>query len=477
MVELRPLTLRRNDMQEKHFKIVSPGSGEVFAERSYASDNDITDALTKAERIAPDWKRTPLQDRISICEKAVKFFVENADAWGEEITRMMGRPVRYAPNEIKVSFQERARYMINIAPEAMGDVGVAEKEGFHRFIRREPLGTVLVLAPWNYPYLTSVNVIIPSLLAGNRVILKHSEQTAICAERYLQAFQAAGLPEGVFQFLHLTHDQVAGLIHNPIIDYVAFTGSVDGGRAISKAVSDRFINAGLELGGKDPAYVCRDADWEYTIENIVDGVFFNSGQSCCAIERIYVEASIFDDFLHDFVALTKKYQLGDPLDTNTTLGPMVRKSNALQANSQLEKAISEGAKTNIPSGIFPELEIPYLAPQVLTNVSQTMDIMQEESFAPFIGIMPVKDDGEAIRLMNDSQYGLTASIWTRDMERAISIGNQVQTGTWFMNRCDYLDPELAWTGIKNSGRGCTLSILGYEYVTRPKSYHLKFNTR
>ncbi|MCB0688640.1 MAG: aldehyde dehydrogenase family protein [Saprospiraceae bacterium] len=462
---------------KRTFKIISPGSGEVFAERPYATNDLINATLERAGRMNQVWKETPLGERIDICQKAVDYFVRNADPWGEEITRMMGRPIRYSPYEIKGGFQERARYMIDIAPEMLSEIRTRDKEGFQRFIQREPLGTILVLAPWNYPYLTSVNVVIPALLAGNSVILKHSEQTAICAERYLEAFEYAGLPAGVFQYLHLDHAQVASLINEPQIAYVAFTGSVEGGRAIQSAVGKRFITAGLELGGKDPAYICEDADWNYTIDNVVDGSFFNSGQSCCAIERIYVQQSVYERFIEDFVNLTKKYVLGDPLDPATTLGPMVRKSNAELAKVQLSAALKAGARPQIPEGTFPNLPTPYLAPQVLTSVDHQMEVMTEESFAPIIGIMPVANDAEAIRLMNDSQYGLTASIWTSNMDRALQIGNEVDTGTWFMNRCDYLDPELAWTGVKNTGKGCTLSRLGYEHLTRPKSFHLKYKTQ
>ena len=256
---------------------------------------------------------------------------------------------------------------------------------------------------------------------------------------------------------------------------MAFTGSVGGGAAVQEALSKRFINAGLELGGKDPAYVRADTNLENAIENLVDGSFFNSGQSCCGIERIYVDERIFDDFVEGFVELTKKYQLGNPLDEVTTLGPMVRTSAAEYAQKQIDQSIHEGAKALIDPNMFSAHDpaTPYMAPQVLINVDHSMEIMTEESFAPVVGIMSVKDDNEAVKLMNDSQYGLTASIWTDDLERAIALGDKIETGTFFMNRCDYLDPELAWTGVKNSGRGCTLSSLGYDVLTRPKSFHMK----
>jgi acyl-CoA reductase-like NAD-dependent aldehyde dehydrogenase len=312
-------------------------------------------------------------------------------------------------------------------------------------------------------------------MAGNAVILKHSAQTPLCAERFAEAFESAGLPSGVFQYLHCGHDAIARMIESPGIDFVAFTGSVAGGHAIQSAVSRRFIAAGLELGGKDPAYVRADADLNHTIENLVDGAFFNAGQSCCGIERIYVHEDVFVDFLDGYLALTKSYRLGNPLDEQTTLGPMVRTSAAEFVRGQIQEAIVQGAAAHINAQDFAAdaAGTPYLAPQVLTDVDHDMRVMTEESFGPVVGIMAVKDDEQAIALMNDSVFGLTAAVWTSDPEAALAIGDRIDTGTWFMNRCDYLDPALAWTGVKDSGRGCTLSRLGYESLTRPKSYHLR----
>jgi len=389
----------------------------------------------------------------------------------------MGRPIAQSPGEVR-GFEERARYMMSIAAISLADIDPGPKQGFRRFIRREPLGVVLVLAPWNYPYLTSVNAVVPALLAGNAVILKHSNQTPLCAERFAECFQEADLPDGVFQFLHCSHDQSAEMIGSPLIDFVCFTGSVEGGHAVQKAASARFIGAGLELGGKDPAYVRADADMAHAIENLVDGAFFNSGQSCCGIERIYAHEKIYDEFVDGFVKLTRQYRLGNPLDAATNLGPMVRVRAAEYARRQVSEAIAGGAKSLVDAKAFPADRegTPYMAPQVLVEVDHTMRLMSEESFAPVIGIMKVKGDDEAIALMNDSRYGLTAAIWTSDMDAALSIGERVETGTWFMNRCDYLDPALAWTGVKDSGRGCTLSHIGYEQLTRPKSYHLRITT-
>ena len=457
----------------KSFQIISPANGDVYAERSYADQQTVRDCLDRSAKAFQYWGSTPLNKRRDICNRAVEYFKDHADEWGREITMMMGRPIRYSPAEISSGFAERAEYMINCADRALNPINLPEKKGFRRYIKKEPLGSVLVLCPWNYPYLTAVNAVIPALMAGNTVILKHADQTALCAERFSEAFSHAGLPEGVFQFLHITHEQVAEAIGDNTIKHIAFTGSVEGGRAVQKAASQRLISTGLELGGKDPAYVAEDADIVYSAEGVAEGAFFNSGQSCCGIERVYVHKNICDDFLDKLVDVTKKYVLGDPMKPETTLGPMVRISNAKRADEEISRAIKYGAKPLIKSSDFPDLGYPWLAPQILVNVDHSMDIMREETFAPVIGVMPVEDDEEAIRLMNDSPHGLTASVWTRDSEKAIAIGDRIETGTWFMNRCDYLDPALAWTGIKNSGRGCTLSELGYDHLTRPKSYHLK----
>ncbi|MCE7043496.1 aldehyde dehydrogenase family protein [Dyadobacter sp. CY312] len=456
-------------------KTISPIDGSVFVERNVADDVSIETALTKAALAQKEWRKTTLAEREMICRKAVEYFLDHADEIGLELTWQMGRPIRYTANEIRKGFQERAKYMISVAEKALADVAVEEIDGFKRFIRRDPLGVVFVIAPWNYPYLTSVNSVIPAIMAGNAVILKHAQQTPLCAERYAAAFKYAGLPSGVFQYLHLSHDQVAGIIADERIDYVAFTGSVEGGHAVQDAINKRFIVGGLELGGKDPAYVRADADIADAVENLVDGSFFNSGQSCCGIERIYVHEDVYDKFVHGFIALTKTYTLGDPLNQETTLGPMVKTSAATFAQKQIDEAVAQGAKALIDPDLFPANNpgTPYLAPQVLVDVDHSMKIMTEETFGPVVGIMSVKSDEEAIRLMNDSQYGLTASIWTKDIDTAMELGQQVETGTFFMNRCDYLDPALAWTGVKNSGRGCTLSTVGYEALTRPKSFHLK----
>jgi acyl-CoA reductase-like NAD-dependent aldehyde dehydrogenase len=454
---------------------ISPIDGSIYAEYELASELAIEAALQRAADAQRDWKRVPVAERATICRRMVALMVGRADQLATELTWQIGRPLTQTPFEIRRGFQERANYMIDIAPTVLADVGVEPRDGFQRFIRHEPLGVVLVLAPWNYPYLASVNAVIPAIMAGNSVILKMAQQTPLVSERYAEAFEEAGLPRGVFQYLHASHDDVARMIGDRRIAFVSFTGSVAGGHAVQQAVSKRFISANLELGGKDPAYVRPDAPLETTIENLVDGAYFNAGQSCCAVERIYVHRDIYREFVDGFVALTRQYRLGNPLSPDTTLGPMVRTSAAAFVRDQIKEAEQQGARSLIDPREFSAdvAGTPYLAPQVLVDVEHRMRVMTEETFGPVVGLMAVKDDDEAIALMNDSRYGLTASIWTSDVEAAIRIGDRVETGTWFLNRCDYLDPALAWTGVKDSGRGCSLSQLGYDALTRPKSFHLR----
>ncbi len=453
---------------------LSPVDGRVYVERPLATSGEITAALAAARTAQAAWKRVPLAERAAACTRMVDAVGARRDAIAEEISWQMGRPLRHSPGELR-GFQERARHMIAIAEEGLADLPTAPRPGYRRYVRREPLGVVLTVAPWNYPFLTAVNSVVPAILAGNSVLLRHSAQTPLAAERFAEGFAAAGLPRGVFQVLHMSHADTEQLIAGSGVDFVAFTGSVAAGHAIQRAASTRFIGVGLELGGKDPAYVRRDVDLEFAAAELVDGAFFNSGQSCCAIERIYVHADVHDDFVEAFVEQVKRFRLGNPLDGAVTLGPMVNAAAAEFVRGQIRDAVDAGARALVDPSHF-ATDAPgsaYLAPQVLVGVNHAMRVMTEESFGPAVGIMPVRDDDEAVALMNDSAFGLTASVWTRDLDAAVAIGERVETGTWYMNRCDYLDPALAWTGVKDSGRGCTLSRIGFETLTRPKSYHLR----
>ncbi|MCT8159879.1 aldehyde dehydrogenase family protein [Pseudoruegeria sp. SHC-113] len=451
---------------------ISPIDGSVFAERATASARDasaLCDRLTEGQKA---WAARPLQERIDLVLKGVTNVGAMNDEIVPELAWQMGRPVRYG-GEFG-GFNERATYMAEIAAEALAPLEIADDAGFKRLIKRVPHGVVLVVAPWNYPYMTAINTVAPALIAGNAVLLKHASQTLLVGERMARAFHEAGVPEDVFANVFLDHQTTSDLIAQNRFGFVNFTGSVGGGRAIERAAAGTFTGVGLELGGKDPGYVRADANLDAAVDTLLDGAMFNSGQCCCGIERIYVHESLYEDFVAKAVKLVSGYKLGNPLDPETTLGPMAHARFAAEVRAQTEEAVAAGAKALISPLDFPEDDgAAYLMPQILVDVTHEMRVMRDESFGPVVGIMPVKDDAEAIALMNDSQFGLTASIWTADLAAAEAIGDALDTGTVFLNRCDYLDPALCWTGCKDTGRGGGLSVIGYHNLTRPKSYHLK----
>jgi acyl-CoA reductase-like NAD-dependent aldehyde dehydrogenase len=453
-------------------KLVSPVDGRVYAERPVASGAEIEAAVARSKAARKAWGEITVRERAKFLENFLDALLLKNDVIVEELAWQMGRPVRFGGE--KRGVEERARYMIGIAENELAPKMRPAKDGFDRWIAREPLGTVMVIAPWNYPYLTAINSIVPGLMAGNSIILKHASQTLLVGERFAEAMTAAGLPDGLFQNLVLSHADTERLIGSGEIDHVNFTGSVEGGRRIEKAAAGTFATLGLELGGKDPAYVRPDANMPHAVENLVDGSFFNSGQSCCGIERIYVHRDVYDTFVEGFVENAKGWTLGNPLDQSTIVGPMAHGRFADIVRGQTDEALRKGATAHLKTRHdLDEPSSPYLAPEVLTGVNHQMAVMREESFGPVVGIMKVADDDEAITLMNDSPYGLTASIWTADLDAAAKLGARVETGTVFANRCDYLDPALVWTGVKDTGKGGTLSEIGYANLTQPKSYHLR----
>jgi len=450
---------------------VSPIDGAVYVERPILSAANARSAVAQAAQVQRGWEATPLAQRIALVLAGVQRLGEMNTEITTELAWQMGRPVRYGGEFSGVN--ERATYMAGIAEAALAAIEIENSAAFVRRIERRPLGVVLVVAPWNYPFLTAINTIVPALIAGNAVVLKHSSQTPLAGERLAEAFHAAGVPEAVFQNLVLDHATTAALIGEKAFGFVNFTGSVPGGKAMEQAAAGTFTAVGTELGGKDPGYVMEDANLDAAVATLVDGAMYNSGQCCCGIERIYVCEKYFDAFVEKAVSITQQYRLGNPLAQETTLGPMANIRFADQVRAQIEEAVAAGARPLVDPALFPEDGGAYLMPQILVDVDHSMRIMREESFGPVVGIMKARDDDEAIALMNDSDFGLTASLWTQDSERALRIARRLQTGTVYMNRCDYLDPALCWTGCKDTGRGGSLSVIGYHNLTRPMSFHFR----
>ena len=455
-------------------KTITPIDNSVYLERPLSTQNEINNVIENSKKSFQSWKSTSIDDRIKIINKFIDNLIALKPEVSKEICWQIGRPISQCGNELR-GFEERSRHMVEIAKESLRDIPATKNDEFDNYIYKSPLGVIFVMAPWNYPIITATNTIVPALLAGNTIVIKHSSQTPRCAELISQAFDNTGLPAGVFQFVHTDHQACEKIIADPRIAHVVFTGSVRGGQEVKKYIGTRFINVGLELGGKDPAYVRSDADINHAIENLVDGAMFNSGQSCCGIERIYVDQSIYKDFIDGFKTITEQYKLGDPSQEDTNLGPVVRLSAANFIRSQISEAEKQGAKRLIDESKFSIAKDDncYIAPQVMIDVDHSMRFMMEETFGPAVGIMPVKDQQEAKQLMNDSPYGLTASIWTKDVDFAKDFGREIETGTFFMNRCDYLDPALAWTGVKDTGVGCSLSVLAFDQFTRPQSFHMR----
>lgn len=455
--------------------IVSPIDGQVAHEFEYLDDAAALATVERAHAAQRAWKRTDLGERVQLCRAMLDAYEAQADRYAREIATMMGKPLAEAAGEIR-TMRARVEALIEQAPAALADEPLPAMQGFERRIRHEPIGVVLDIAAWNYPLLVPINVVAGAVLAGDSVLIKHSPQTALCGAQLARSFAEAGAPEGLVSDFMVRHETVAEVLRQRVVDQVAFTGSVRGGHEVFRAAAhDNFMAVGLELGGKDPALVLPDCDFDFTVPNLVEGAFYNAGQSCCAVERIYVHEAIWDRFVEAYVAETHKLRLGNPLAEGTTLGPVVDARAAARVQQQVAAAISAGARLLTDEAEFeiPDASPCYLAPMVLVDVDHSMALMRDETFGPAIGLMKVRDEAEALALMNDSSYGLTASIWTRDDARVEALAAELDTGTVFQNRCDYLDPWLPWVGVKDSGHGVSLSHLGLRALTRPKSLHFR----
>ncbi|KAI7787363.1 aldehyde dehydrogenase [Diaporthe eres] len=463
-------------MSVEVIQTISPNTNEAIITRNGPSAEEI-DSLPKTSAEAfKTWSKTSLAERQEIINKALKVLADNTDELALELTTQMGRPIAYGAKEVSTAIS-RSEYLVKISDEVLKDTDGEPEKGFKRFIRKVPVGPVLVLFAWNYPYLILVNSLIPALLSGNTVILKPSPQTPTIVEQVSKAFTQAGLPSGVIQYFHAgSPTTIESLVRNPLISLVCFTGSVAGGLAVQKAASDRIVDVGLELGGKDPAYIRSDVDIAWAAEEIVDGAIFNSGQSCCSIERVYVDETIHDKFVEAVQVVLKSYKLGDPFDKTTNIGPVISTRSKAAIEAHIKDALDKGAKDATPeneSFSNPPPKGNFVKPTLLTGVTHEMAVMTEETFGPVIPVMKIKNDEEAVKLMNDSEFGLTASIWTKDTDKAYELAEDVEAGTVFVNRCDFPSRDLAWTGWKNSGKGQTLSRFGFDQFVKLKSFHLK----
>jgi len=456
------------------WNLINPATEQLFRAIEPTSESEIESILSRMRVAQQQWRDVPVEQRMDICCQFINAFRAMKEAIALDITRQMGKPIVQARREVDAML-DRAQTMVRLAPGVLQDELLPPREGFRRFLRHEPLGIVLDIPAWNYPLLIAVNVIVPALLAGDAVLIKHARLTPLCGDAFVEAFHKTSLPPDLVASIHVRHSTIRKLIETRAVDFISFTGSVEGGREVYQAASTQLLDMGLELGGKDPAFVREDANFAFTVENLVDGAFYNTGQSCCAIERIYVMRSLFSRFVDAYVSEVEKYKVGNPEDETTTVGPLAVRSAVEFMEFQVGQAVDRCAKVLTGGRRLPGPGY-YFQPTVLVDVDHSMSVMMKESFGPVIGIMRVDTEDEAIRLMNDSPYGLTASIWTEDIARGEMLAHRTNAGTVYVNRCDYLDPELAWVCIKDSGHGCTLSHLGFLYLTRPKSFHLRTRT-
>ena len=454
-------------------EVVNPFDQTVVCHVDYDEGARLEAKVARAHDAFRRWRQVPLEERIAQVKAGLTRFRAAAEGIAHDVSTQMGKPITQSRGEVDTVF-ERADAMVGVACVALEPDVLPEREGLHCRIEHAPLGVVLNLAAWNYPLIIPVNVVVPALLSGNSVLLKHSAKTPLSGRAFEEAFGGLAVA-GLVTSLVLSHDETARLIADPRIAHVAFTGSVEGGAAVYREVAKRFIDAGLELGGKDPAYVAQDADLEFAVANTVDGACYNAGQSCCAVERVYVHRTRLAEYLDRAQAALEAYRLGDPLDDQTTMGPLASRGALEFLEGQVGDARGRGARLLTGGERRPGHAGNFFQPTLLADVPNDASIMQEESFGPVLPVLGVASDEAALAHMQDSRFGLTASVWTADRERAERFARLLDAGTIYQNRCDYLDPGLPWTGVGDSGKGSTLSRYGFYHLTRRKSIH--FRTR
>lgn len=470
MLPLEPLLSKALcQMNTDRFTVISPIDQSVYAERPYAAAPQIETALERARKARRAWSRTPLAERLEVVMRFDAAMRRRADDLAQAVTWQMGRPLWQADETGRLSLitEQNAGF----AADVLGDAPLESDAQIRRFVRPQPGGLQLSICAWNYPTAMMGSLVIAPLVSGNVVIFKHSPQTPLVAEMAEAAFAEAGGPVGVFQSLHLSHADAERLIGAGAFDAVSFIGSVGGGRRVHAAAAGTFTSVHLELGGKDPAYIRSDADVDAIVADIAEGCYSNAGQSCCSVERLYVDNAVHDRFVEALNAETAKWTLGHPIDERAMLGPVARTAAAERIHALCDEAIAKGAQR-----VTARSETPgpaYVAPMVLAGLDHSMAIMRDELFGPVACVQRVSGDAEALALMNDSDYGLSASIWTADEERGLELLDEVEAGTVYLNRCDHADLYLPWGGVKTSGMGRTNGRLGLAETTHAKAFHIR----
>lgn len=451
-------------------RIHNPATGMLLAE-AVADDAASAAAKAAAARAAlPAWGRVPLDRKLAMVQRFRAGIAAELDALATTLTLETGKPISQARNELN-GLLPRIDFFLQQTEASIRDEHVFDGGGMHEQIAHIPLGVVANISAWNYPWFVGCNVIVPALLCGNSVLYKPSEHATLTGQHIARLLHAAGVPADVMQCL-VGAGEVGSALLAQRLDGVFFTGSHATGVRIAQAVAPRLLKLQLELGGKDPAYVRADADVHAAAESLADGAMYNTGQSCCSVERIYVHESLHDAFVEHLVATVKAMRSGDPLDDATTIGAITRAPQLAVLQAQVDDALAKGA-TLLTGGHARPGPGNWFEPTVFGGVDHTMELMREESFGPIIGIQKVASDAQALALMNDTRYGLTAAVYTRDEAAARELLAQVSAGSVYWNCCDRVSPRLPWSGHGDSGLGLTLSTYGIQAFTRPKAWHLR----